>query len=145
MFRWVCRNLYRVGSARTAIWFAGAYATGLACMVLAFSALQTAEVALELPTAVYFTLLWPILAAPAMFASISIWAALRRDQVLPTAASLMAMFAADATAYFFWATSNDGNNDWAVLIQSLIGFHAVLILILLPIICWRFKRRKRDA
>ncbi len=114
-------------------------------MVLAFSALQTAEVALELPTAVYFTLLWPILAAPAMFASISIWAALRRDQVLPTAASLMAMFAADATTYFFWATSKDANNDWAALIQSLIGFHAVLILILLPIICWQFKRRKRDA
>jgi hypothetical protein len=114
-------------------------------MVLALNTLQTAEVALELPTAVYFSLLWPILAAPAMFASISIWAALRRDQVLPTAASLMAMFAADSTTYFFWATSNDANNDWAALIQSLIGFHAVLILILLPIICWRFKRRKRDA
>jgi hypothetical protein len=97
MFRWVYWQFHRPGSARAAILFAAAYGIGLVCMVLAFRFLRDSGV---LPSSVFYVFLWPILALPAVFTSASIWVLSRRNQIVPTAATLMAIFSAVALIYF---------------------------------------------
>jgi hypothetical protein len=140
MTQWAYRKFHRAGSGRSAMWFAAAYGCGLVCMALACRVLQvlTQDLTGEF---VFFAFLWPILAMPAIFVSASIWVTSRRDQVMPTVASMTAIFTAVAAVFFAFAMRNGGGNDLAVLIQSLIGLHGVLILILVPIIRWWFRRK----
>ncbi len=136
---WVFGRFHRSGSRKSALQFAVAYGGGLVCMILAFSVLKNIT---ERESDVFFTFLWPILAMPAIFASASVWVALRRNQLLPTAISMTAIFTAIAAVFFALEMRNGG---WKkeVVIQSLIGFHGALILTLVPMIRWWFHRKLR--
>jgi hypothetical protein len=122
-------------------------------MVLAWHALVSHEGGLLTPLstsqessliydAIYWSVFWSILVSPTVFASASIWAASRRDQVIPPAGSLVAVFAAVARVYYLLATLKDSSNDWSAVIASLIGLHGVLLLILIPAIRWWSRRCK---
>lgn len=89
---------------------------------------------------IYYGFFWVTLALPAVFASTSIWVASRRDLTIPPAASMTVIFGAVATVYYFLVK---GANDWNVVIQTLIGFHGVLILVSVPIIRW-WRRRSQS-
>jgi hypothetical protein len=143
MTQWAYLKFRRAGSGRSAMWFATAYASGLVCMALAYQVLHvyTQDLAGDV---LFYAFLWPILALPAVFVSASIWVTSRRDQVMPTAASMTAIFTAVAAVYFAYATRNEGN-EWAVVIQSLIGLHGVLILILVPTIRWWFRATQQST
>jgi hypothetical protein len=137
MTQWVYRKFHRAESASSAMWFAAAYGSGLVCMVPVFRVFH--RLARAQDSDVVYASSFSLLAIPAVFASVSIWETSRRGHVMPTTISMAALFVAVATVYYLVVKS--GNNDENVVHQSLIGLHGVLILIVVPIIRWWFRRK----
>lgn len=149
MFRWVYQQFHREGSAKSTIWFAVAYTGGLACMIRAFGAIDYLVGTLHLDaddndavTVVGGFL--ALIALPVAVPAVSIWATSRRKMVTPTAASMIAVYAAVGSIYFAIVTRNGGWKEEA-LFSSVIGTHGVLILILVAVVAWRNRHRSQSS
>lgn len=127
--------------------FAVAYGAGLICMVVAFKILVRPSAGLlgihrasELSLLIYYTFFWMILALPAVCAAAAIWVTSRRDLIMPPAASMAVIFGTIAAVYY--SSAKSASNDWNAVVQTLIGFHGVLMLISIPVIRWWLRRDK---
>lgn len=85
-----------------------------------------------------------LIALPVGLLAVSIWATSRRGMVTPTAASMIAVYAAVGWFYFVIATRNRGWKEEA-LFSSVIGIHGVLILILVAVVGWRNRHKTQTV